>query len=227
MVSRFTGRGRTERPEEPRDGRGCREREHQASDEDNYLESEPRGVLEVTRTTPNVTVVPVVHRQNTTLRCPTERLTQGRNVVLPGVRTAREYDEPYVGIGDRGCRQDRDDSPLRHTGHGDVIRGNAGCSEPRDLAGNHQCIGPDIGAVRPRLADDDESTIGQRLDRVAPPIAGAHGAGGAQRFDDPAVHVEQIAGAWIDLRWHVVEDFPVWMTRHRSAGSYSNHSGQY
>src|SRR5215470_1046896 len=167
------------------------ERVPQASVEDHFLECEPWGVLEVKRTTRNVTVVPVVHRQNTTLRA-TERLKPGPNAVVPGGRTAREHDEPYVGIGDRGRCQDRDDSPLRHTGHGDVIRGNAGCSEPRDLAGNHQCIGPDIGAVRPRLADDDESTIGQRLDRVAPPITGAHGAGGAQRFDDPAVHVDRV-----------------------------------
>src|SRR5215468_3296392 len=117
--------------------------------------------------------------------------------------------------------------PLRHTGHGDVIRGNAGCSEPRDLAGNRQCIGLDIGVRTARLADDDEFTIGKRLDRPAPVIAGADGAGGAHQFDDPAVHVEEIAGAWIDLRWHVVEDFPVWMNRHRSAGSYSNHNGQH
>jgi len=115
----------------------------------------------------------------------------------------------------------------RQSSHGDVIRGNAGCSQPRNLAGNRQCIGLDIGVVRPRLGDDDESTIGERLDRPAPVIAGADGAGGAQCFDDPAVHVEEIAGARIDLRRHVVEDFPVWMNRHRSAGSYRNHSGQY
>ena len=115
----------------------------------------------------------------------------------------------------------------RQSSHGDVIRGNAGCSQPRDLAGNHQCIGLDIGVVRPRLGDDDESTIGERLDRPAIPIADAHGVGLAQLFDDPAVHVEEIAGAWINLRRHVVEDFPVWMNRHRSAGSYRNHSGQH
>src|SRR5499433_3181890 len=203
------------------------ERVPQASVEDLFLECEPWGVSEVTRTTPNVTVVPVVHRQNTTLRCPTERLKPGPNAVVPEGHTAREHDEPYVGIGDRGRRQDRDDPPLRHTGHGDVIRGNAGCSEPRDLAGNRQCIGLDIGVRTARLADDDEFTIGKRLDRPAPVIAGADGAGGAHQFDDPAVHVEEIAGAWIDLRWHVVEDFPVGMNRPRSAGSYSNHSGQH
>src|SRR5215467_11011252 len=119
-------------------------------------------------------------------------------------------------------------APLRHTGHGDVIRGHAGCSEPRDLAGNLQCIGLGIDVRRPHLADDDESTIGKRLDRPAPVIAvDPHGAGGAVHFDDPAVHVEEIAGVWIDLRWHVVEDFPVWMTRRRSAGSDTNHRGQY
>src|SRR5262249_55470165 len=99
--------------------------------------------------------------------------------------------------------------------------------EPRDLAGNRQCIGLDIGVGRPRLADDDEFTIGKRLDRPAPVIAGAHGAGGAGPFDDPPAHVEGIAGARVYLRWHVVEDFPVWMNRHRSAASYTNHSGQY
>src|SRR5262249_54343250 len=157
----------------------------QASVEDHFLEGKPWGVLEVTRTTHNVIVVPVLHRQNTTLR-PTQRLKPGLNVAVPGGRTAREHDEPYVGIGDRGRRQYRDDPPLRHTGHGDVIRGNAGCSEPRDLAGNRPCIELDVG-VRARLAEDDESTIGKRLDRPAPVIAGLHSAGGAVLFDDPAV----------------------------------------
>src|SRR5262245_38618817 len=87
------------------------ERVPPASVEDHFLECEPWGVSEVTRTTRNVSVVPVVHRQNTTLRS-TERLKPGPNAVVPGGRTAREHDEPYVGIGDRGRRQDRDDPPF-------------------------------------------------------------------------------------------------------------------
>src|SRR5262245_61105840 len=82
------------------------ERVPPASVEDDFLECESWGVLEVMRTTHNVIVVPVLHRQNTTLR-PTERLKPGPNApVVPGGRAARENDEPYVGIGDRGRRQD-------------------------------------------------------------------------------------------------------------------------
>src|SRR5262245_14187570 len=89
------------------------ERVPQASAEDHFFECKPWGVLEVTRTIRRYVVVPVVHRQNTTLRSPTERLKPGPNAAVPDGRTAREHDEPYVGIGDRGRRQDRDDSPLR------------------------------------------------------------------------------------------------------------------
>src|SRR4029077_12327235 len=62
------------------------ERVPPTSVEDHFLECEPWGVWEVTRTTRNDTVVPVVHRQNTTLR-PTERLEPGPNAVVPGERT--------------------------------------------------------------------------------------------------------------------------------------------
>src|SRR5262245_41918025 len=67
--------------------------------------------------------------------------------------------------------------PLRHTGHGDVIRGNAGCSEPRDLAGNRQSIGLDIGVGRLVVSS---SSLFPWMRRAHEPIPGVPHADGVR-----------------------------------------------